>query len=78
MNWRERITTDPGVCHGRVCIRGTRIMVSVVLDNVAVGVPFDEILASYPALRREDIQAALAYAAELARERVVPLTPQAA
>jgi uncharacterized protein (DUF433 family) len=53
-------------------------MVSVLLDNEAAGVPIDEILASYPALRREDIQAALAYAAELARERVVPLTPQAA
>jgi uncharacterized protein (DUF433 family) len=78
MDWRERIAVDPDVCHGRPCIRGTRIMVSVVLDNLAAGVPSEEILESYPALQQADIQAALEYAAELARGRIVPLASQAA
>ena len=75
MRWQERITVDPAVCHGKACIRGTRIMVSVVLDNLAAGVTADEILRSYPSLTAEDLKAAMSYAAELARERVVPLTP---
>jgi uncharacterized protein (DUF433 family) len=72
-NWRERISVNPAVCHGKACIRGTRIMVSVVLDNVAAGIPRSEILASYPSLKPEDIDAALAYAAELVREGSVDL-----
>jgi uncharacterized protein (DUF433 family) len=71
MDWRERITVDPAICHGKACIKGTRIMVSVVLDNLAAGLKPEEILASYPTLTLEDIQAAVSYAAELARERVV-------
>ena len=71
MNWRERIVTNPQVCHGRACIRGTRIMVSVVLDNLAAGLGLEEILKSYPSLTRQDIDAAIAYAAELARESVI-------
>jgi uncharacterized protein (DUF433 family) len=71
MDWRTRITTDPAVCHGKACIKGTRIMASVVLDNLAVGQSPDEILQLYPTLHREDVTAAMAYAAELARERVV-------
>jgi uncharacterized protein (DUF433 family) len=67
-NWQERISVNPAVCHGKACIRGTRIMVSVVLDNIAAGVPEADILASYPPLKSEDIDAALSYAAELARE----------
>jgi uncharacterized protein (DUF433 family) len=73
MNWRERISVDPAVCHGQACIKGTRVMVAVVLDNVAAGVTIDELLKSYPTLSAEDVQAALEYAAELARERMVPL-----
>jgi len=73
MNWRERFSVDPSVCHGKACIKGTRIMVSVVLDNLAAGEPVERILKNYPTLKPEDIQAALLYAAELARERVVPL-----
>ncbi len=72
-HWRERISVDPRVCHGKACIRGTRVLVSVVLDNVAAGVPRQEILGSYPALESADIDAALAYAAELAREGTVGL-----
>lgn len=73
MNWQDYITVDPAVCHGKACIKGTRIMVSVVLDNLAAGLTPDEILRSYPSLSREAIQAAIAYAAELTRERVVAM-----
>jgi uncharacterized protein (DUF433 family) len=64
MNWRERVSVDPNICHGTVCIRGTRIMVSVVLDNLAAGEPVEAILKSYPTLDAEDIQAALLYSTE--------------
>ena len=73
MRWQKYITVDPAVCHGRACISGTRIMASVVLDNLAAGVSVEEILGSYPSFSRESVQAAIAYAAELARERVVAL-----
>ena len=73
MNWKEHITVEPDICHGRARIKGTRIMVSVVLDNLAIGLSFDELLASYPSLTRIGIQAAIGYAAELAREQVMPL-----
>ena len=68
-----RIAVDPTICHGAPCVRGTRIMVSTILDNLAAGVSNNEILTSYPALTREDIYAAIAYAAELAHERAIPL-----
>ncbi|MCC6455760.1 MAG: DUF433 domain-containing protein [Caldilineaceae bacterium] len=71
LNWQEYITVDPTVCHGQACIRGTRIPVAVVLDNLAAGISEAEILHSYPALSPNALRAALAYAAELARERVV-------
>ena len=71
MNWRDRITVDPAVCHGQACIKGTPIVVAVVLDNLAAGVQRDELLKSYPALKAEDVQAALEYAAELVRERAI-------
>lgn len=74
MNWQDYITVDPNVCHGKACIKGTRIMVSVVLDNLAAGLKPDEILKSYPSLNLEAVQATIAYAAELARERVVALS----
>lgn len=73
MNWRDYITVDPEVCHGKACIKGTRIMVSVVLDNLAAGATVEEILESYPSLTREAIQASIGYAAELARERIVTM-----
>jgi uncharacterized protein (DUF433 family) len=72
-DWQERISINPKICHGRACIRGTRIPVSVVLDNIAVGFEKSKIIQSYPTLTAEDIQAALAYAAELAQERVIAL-----
>ena len=72
-NWKERISVNPAVCHGKACVRGTRIMVSVIVDNIAAGVSRDEIRASYPVLTGADIDAALAYAAELTREGTVDL-----
>lgn len=73
MNWRDHITVDPAVCHGQACIKGTRIMASVILDNLAAGIDNQEILKSYPTLTLEDIHAALDYAAELAHERTIVL-----
>lgn len=64
MRWQDRIVVDPAVCHGRACIKGTRVMVSVVLDNLAAGLTIEEIITSYPSLAHEDVQAALAYAAD--------------
>ena len=64
MNWQDRITADPNIYHGKVCIRGTRIMVSVILDNLAVGTTIDGLLRSYPSLAPGDVQAAVEYAAE--------------
>jgi uncharacterized protein (DUF433 family) len=73
MRWQDYITVDPAVCHGRACIKGTRIMVSVVLDNLAAGLTPNEIVRSYPSLNHESVQAAIAYAAELGRERMVAM-----
>ena len=74
MKWQDYVTVDPAVCHGKACMKGTRIMVSVVLDNLAAGLADDEIIQSYPSLSREAIHAAIAYAAELARERIIPMS----
>ncbi|MEO7521146.1 MAG: DUF433 domain-containing protein [Gemmatimonas sp.] len=73
MNWREHIWIDAERMHGVPCLRGTRVPVYVVLDNLAAGESAATILDQYPSLRPEHIQAALAYAAELAHERVVPI-----
>jgi uncharacterized protein (DUF433 family) len=73
MAWQDYVIVDPAVCHGQACIKGTRIMVSVVLDNLATGLTLEDIMHSYPSLSREAIQAAIAYAAELTRERVITL-----
>jgi uncharacterized protein (DUF433 family) len=74
IDWRDHITADPDICHGKPCIRGTRIMVSVVLDNLAQGLTPEEIVDEYPPLSADDVRAAIAYAAMLAREEeMVPL-----
>ena len=73
MDWHEHITVDPSVLHGKACIRGTRIPVAVVLANLADGLSSGEIIRSYPSLTTLGIQAALAYDADLAQERVLPL-----
>ncbi len=74
----RRISIDPGVCFGRPVIRGTRIWVSLIVDNLAEGVPESELLAAYPQLKSEDIRAALAYAAEMTRERIIPIPVESA
>ena len=70
MNWRDYVVVDPKICHGQACIKGTRIMASVVLDNLAAGLTPQEVVESYPTLSQEAVHAAIGYAAELARERV--------
>jgi uncharacterized protein (DUF433 family) len=71
MDWKTLIAADPAVMHGAVCFQGTRIPVSVVLDNLAAGETAERILDQYPSLSSAHITAAMSYAAELARERVV-------
>lgn len=72
-DWRDRISINPNVCHGKPCIKGTRIWVSLIIDNLASGATEKEIIEAYPSLTKEDIKAALAYAAEMARERYVDI-----
>ena len=73
MDWTPYITADPEIMHGAVCFKGTRIPVSVVLDNLAAGETPERIREQYPSLNPEHIPAAIACAADLARERVVPV-----
>lgn len=73
MDWKLYITADPEIMHGAVCFRGTRIPVSVILDNLAAGETPERILDQYPSLKLEHIPAALSYAADLARERILPI-----
>ncbi len=76
IDWREYLTSDPQVCHGQLCAKGTRVFVTNILDSLAEGATREEILRSYPSLRPEHIHAAVAYAAELAREEsMIPLRP---
>ena len=72
MGWRERININPKVCGGRACIKGTRVMVSVILDNLAEGESYESIMQGYH-VTREDVQAAIAFAADLAADRLVNL-----
>lgn len=73
MDWQRHITVDPGVMHGVACFAGTRIPVSVVLDNLADGASTQAILAQYPGLSVEHLASALGYAAALARDRLIPV-----
>ena len=73
MKWSDYITVDSQVCHGRACVKGTRIMVSVILDNLAEGLTAEQIVAEYPSLTPEAVRAAIAYAAELSHERILGL-----
>lgn len=71
MNWQPYISTNPKICHGQVCITGTRIPVSVILENLSANISPVEIIRSYPSLQLVHIQAALAYAAALTKERII-------
>lgn len=69
----DRITVDPQVCSGKPCIRGTRIMVKNILGMIAGGYSIEKVLAAYPELTREDVQAALEYASQVIdEEKVIP------
>ena len=77
IEWRAYLTSDPAVCGGQVCAKGTRVLVTVILDSLAEGASREEILRSYPTLVPAHVDAALAYAAELAREEsLLPLRPE--
>jgi len=72
--WQEFLSSNPQVCGGEICATGTRIPVTVILDSLAEGANKDQILTSYPSLHASHIDAALAYAAELAHEEhLVPI-----
>ena len=74
----SRIAVDPRICFGKPCVRGTRIWVSLLLDFLASGATIEEILENYPQLKREDVLAAIAYGAEMSRERYVDLPSSSA
>ncbi|MCJ7483504.1 MAG: DUF433 domain-containing protein [Thermodesulfovibrionales bacterium] len=67
----NRISVDPNVCFGKPCIRGTRIWVSLILDFLASGMTIKEVIGEYPQLTKDDVRAAIAYGAEMSRERYV-------
>jgi uncharacterized protein (DUF433 family) len=76
IDWRQHLSTDPKICGGQLCAKGTRVLVTVILDSLAEGVGREDILRSYPTLEPAHIDAALSYAAELAREEsLLPLRP---
>ena len=66
----DRISIDPNICHGKACIKGTRVLISVILDNLAEGMTEKEIFQEYPSLKPGDVQVALKYAAKLARDEI--------
>ena len=77
IDWRQHLISDPQVCHGQLCAKGTRVFVTNILDSLAEGASREEILRSYPSLKPEHIDAAISYAAELAREEsLLPLQPE--
>jgi uncharacterized protein (DUF433 family) len=73
MLYFDRLISDPQICHGKACIKGTRSLISVILDNLAAGLSEEEILKNYPALDLEDIRAAIGYGAALSKEEILPL-----
>jgi uncharacterized protein (DUF433 family) len=74
MPWQDHIVATPDTLHGAPRFRGTRIPVSVVLDNLAAGISTEELHRQYPTLPADAVRAALAYAADLARDRIVPIS----
>lgn len=73
MRWQNYISSNPEICNGKACVTGTRVMVTVILESLADGLTAREIVAHYPSVSEEAVQASLLYAAELARERILPL-----
>ncbi len=74
IDWRQHLVSDPLICHGQLCAKGTRVFVTNILDSLAEGATREEILRSYPSLKSVHIDSAIAYAAELAHEEsILPL-----
>ena len=73
----QRISVDPAICFGKPCIKGHRIWVSLILDMLAEGVSYEEVLENYPGLTQMDLRACIAYGSEMSRERFVELPPGA-
>ena len=74
IDWRQYLSSNPQICHGQLCAKGTRVLVTNILDSLAEGSSREEVLRSYPSLKPEHIDAAIAYAAELAHEEsLLPL-----
>jgi uncharacterized protein (DUF433 family) len=71
INWKEHITIDPAIHHGEPCITGTRISVAIIVGSLADGMTTEEILKAYPQLSATDVQAALAYAADVMRQELL-------
>ncbi len=71
----ELISIDPAICHGQPCLKGTRVLVTVVLDALAAGLDPAEIVRHYPTLTAEGVRAAVAYGAWLAKQEIRPLSP---
>ena len=74
MRWQDYISSNPEICHGKACIKGTRVMATVILDSLAEGMKVEDVVKCYPSVSREAVEATLHYAAELAKERLVPLS----
>jgi len=73
MKLLNRISIDPNICFGKPCIRGTRIWVSLLLDFLADGMSIQEVIEEYSHLQVEDVRAAIAYGAEMSRERFIEI-----
>lgn len=73
-NLLNRITMDPQICHGKPCIKGHRIWVSLILDYLAGGMTIDEILEEYPGIEKEDILACIAYGSEMSKGSLLDIT----
>jgi len=71
MTWQNYISSDPRICHGQVCVKGTRIPISVVLDNIAEGLTAEEIVKSYPSLTVEAIRACVLYASSVLKKKKI-------
>jgi len=73
LDWKDYVSFDPTICHGKAHIKGTRVTISVILDCLAEGMDDGDILDNYPSLKKEHILAALQYGALLARDEIIPL-----
>ncbi len=76
MNWKDFISFNPEICHGKAHIKGTRVLISVILDSLAEKLTIDDLLKEYPSLEEKHIYAALQYGAKLAREDIIAIRPR--